>query len=112
MFAPLRSRVARASLGASHFYIRTIIPNVARPVQPKPDLSFRSSDLSERRRKGVGGRAEWDGGPMGIRTPDLRNANATLYQLSYRPMLHVKLFGAPGGNRTPISSLGRICSIR
>ncbi len=28
------------------------------------------------------------GGPEGSRTPDLRNANATLYQLSYRPLLH------------------------
>ncbi len=25
------------------------------------------------------------GGPVGNRTPDLRNANATLYHLSYRP---------------------------
>ena len=26
------------------------------------------------------------GGPMGIRTPDLCNANAALYQLSYQPI--------------------------
>ena len=32
------------------------------------------------------------GGPEGIRTPDLRNANATLYQLSYRP---TKFFYCP-----------------
>ncbi len=39
------------------------------------------------------------GGPMGSRTPDLCNANAALYQLSYRPknfskpeMFHVKHF--------------------
>lgn len=34
-------------------------------------------------------------GPMGTRTPDLRIANAMLYQLSYRPGC------ARGRNRTP-----------
>ena len=29
------------------------------------------------------------GGPDGIRTRDLRNANAALYQLSYRPQYHL-----------------------
>ena len=54
------------------------------------------------------------GGPVGIRTPDLCNANAALYQLSYRPMEVIidqfeatvqnvsretfSFSGAPGGN--------------
>lgn len=37
-------------------------------------------------------RADFDGGPKEIRTPDLCNANAALYQLSYWPktMFHVR----------------------
>ncbi len=35
-------------------------------------------------------RAESNGGPMGIRTPDLFHAMEALYQLSYWPILFIK----------------------
>ena len=44
-------------------------------------------------------------GPGGNRTPDLRNANAALNQLSYRPCVF-------GENRTPIIGSGSPHSIR
>ena len=36
---------------------------------------------------GIGGLCVRRGGPDGIRTRDLRDANAALYQLSYRPAM-------------------------
>ncbi len=48
------------------------------------------------------------GGPERIRTADLCNANAALYQLSYRPVLAYPMDCAGAGFAHPaLSSIGR-----